>query len=74
MTPFEKALLGELKGIRKELSKLNARSGEDPVRIPPPPDAIVQQVIQSIQLQQQQVELDVEEIAKHVGYDPLGNG
>lgn len=44
-TPFEKALLGELKGIRKELQKFNK------VEIPPPEELALEQIKQLMENQ-----------------------
>lgn len=72
MTEFEKALLRELKGIRKELGKLNEINDEKRVKIPPPEELIAQQIQQIIESQSTKVEVDGKQVAENITYDPLG--
>lgn len=77
MTPFEKALLGELKGIWKELSKLNkVDSDENKVKIPPPEDLLKMQledIVGQINQQSKKVEMNGRELTQDLTYDPLGS-
>lgn len=71
MTPFEKALLGELKGIRVELQKMN-KNGPIDIKIEPPvslPTAndILADKLKELKANQQK------EITKETVYDPLNS-
>lgn len=71
MTPFEKALLGELKGIRVELQKMN-KNGPIDIKIEPPvslPTAndILADKFKELKANQQK------EITKETVYDPLNS-
>lgn len=74
MTQFEKALIAELKGIRKELSKLN-RKDDVAVKIPSP-EKLIEQQLAYLELKNQQPPrtfvdgVPLEGIA--ATYDPLG--
>lgn len=72
MTQFEKALLSELKGIRKALEKLNLNSD---VAIPAPQEILAMQMAQMKREEENVTErtIDAKNIKIEIPkYDPLG--
>ncbi|WP_440896248.1 hypothetical protein ACS127_17260 [Amphibacillus sp. Q70] len=75
MTPFEKALLGELKSIRKELQKMN-QNGPFDIKIEPPvspPSASDILADKLAELKESQEKKTHEETEEKI-YDPLSRG
>lgn len=63
MTEFEKKLISELKGIRKELEKSNKKPSQETMK----------QIGKLMQANQIEIQIDGEEIARNIIYDPLGS-
>lgn len=73
MTPFEKALLGELKNIRKELQKMN-KNGPIDIKIEPPvspPTARDILTDKLAELKASEIEAEKDDKLSTI-YDPLG--
>ena len=77
MTPFEKALLGELKGIRVELQKMN-KNGPIDIKIEPPvspvsnSDELVKKLAE-LKANQRITEGTINTANMNIVYDPLNS-
>lgn len=76
MTQFERSLIKELQGIKKELQKLNKNNDDKKVKIPPPEDILKMQlenIVGQMNQQSKKVEENEKKIIEDTTYDPLSN-